>query len=316
MNRNAEKAAPSRLALRRLAQKNSRMTRGDILFEAVNVTLLGVIALLIFYPLLYVVSASFSDPLLVTAGKMYLWPVEPTLDNYQQVFRNAGIMTGYRNSLCILVLGTSLNLVMTILAAYPLSRRDLWGRNLIMKLITFTMFFSGGLIPNYLLISKNLGLQNTWWALILPSALSAYNMIIMRTFLTSSIPYEIQEAANIDGCSPFGILLRIMLPLSGPVIAVVGLYYGVGHWNSYFSALLYISEERLQPLQLFLRKVLVMNSNQNIMDMAADEAARAAMRAEVIKYSVIVLSSIPMLIVYPFVQKFFVKGVMIGSVKG
>ncbi len=296
--------------------KNARLTKGDIAFEIVNMIILGIIALIIFYPLVYVVSASFSDALAVTAGEMYLFPVGFTFDNYLKVFENEGIMTGYKNSLAILFLGTAVNLVMTILAAFPLSRKDLWGRGLIMKLITFTMFFSGGLIPNYIMVSKTLGLKNSWWALILPGAISAYNMIIMRTFFTSSIPYEIQEAADIDGCSPFGILWRILLPLSGPILAVLGLYYGVGHWNSYFSAMLYISDESMQPLQLFLRKVLVINSTQNALEMGSDEVARQAMRAEVIKYSVIVLSSVPMLILYPFVQRFFVKGVMIGSIKG
>lgn len=296
--------------------KNSRMTRGDIAFEIINNIILGFIALLIVYPLIYVISASFSDAVLVTAGDMVLWPVGVTLENYAQVFKNQGIMTGYKNSLIILFAGTGVNLAMTILAAFPLSRRDLWGRGVIMKLITFTMFFSGGLIPTYLLISKTLGWMNNWLSLIIPGAISAYNMIIMRTFFTSSIPYEMQEAAEIDGCTPFGILARIILPLSGPIIAVLGLYYGVGHWNSYFSAMLYISEESLHPLQLYLRKVLIINSNTTLMDMGSDEVARQAMRAEVIKYSVIVLASIPMLILYPFVQKFFVKGVMIGSIKG
>jgi putative aldouronate transport system permease protein len=239
-----------------------------------------------------------------------------TTDNYAQVFKNQSLVTGFRNSMLIMGMGTALNLVMTILAAYPLSRRNLWGRNVLMKLITFTMFFSGGLIPTYLMVGKTLGLMNSWLALILPGAISVYNMIIMRTYFTSSIPYEIQEAANIDGASHFGTLMRIMLPLSGPVIAVIGLYYAVGHWNSYFSALLYISEETLQPLQLHLRKILILNSPQTMMDMATDEAARQAMRAETIKYAVIVVSSVPMLIIYPFVQRFFVKGVMIGSVKG
>lgn len=293
-----------------------RMSRGDRVFEVLNAVFLGLIVLLVLYPLIYVVSASFSDAVKVTAGEMLLFPVSPTLDNYMQVFKNEGIMTGYRNSLSIVFLGTAINLVMTTLAAYPLSKKDLWGRNFVMKLITLTMFFSGGLIPHYLLITKSLRLQNTWWSLILPGAISAYNMIIMRTFFSTSIPYELQEAAEIDGCSPLGVLLRIMLPLSLPIIAVLGLYYGVWHWNSYFAALLYINKESLQPLQLFLRKVLIINSSQTMMDMASDEAARQAMRAEVIKYAVIVVSSVPMLLLYPFVQRFFVKGVMIGSVKG
>lgn len=296
--------------------KNARMSKGDVLFETVIIVLLALFTLIILYPLVYVISASFSNAVNVTSGKMLLWPVDLTLDNYAEVFKNPNIMTGYKNSLLILFMGTAFNLLMTILAAYPLSRRDLWGRNVIMKIITFTMFFSGGLIPTYLMVSKTLGLMNSWGALILPGSISVYNMIIMRTFFTTSIPYEIQEAAEIDGASHFLTLVRIILPLTGPILAVIGLYYGVSHWNSYFSALLYISNESRQPLQLFLRKVLIINSSQSLMDMGSDEAARQAMRAEVIKYSVIVLASLPMLILYPFVQRFFVKGVLIGSVKG
>lgn len=296
--------------------KGSCMTKGDIAFEVINVTILGLLTIIIIYPLIYVVSASFSDAVDVVAGNVYLWPVNVTLDNYREVFDNASIMLGYRNSLLILAMGTAINLVMTILAAYPMSRRDLAGRNVLMKLMTFTMFFGGGLIPTYLMVTKTLHLMNNWMALILPGAISVYNMIIMRTFFTTSIPYELQEAADIDGCTPFGTLVRIILPLSGPIIAVLGLYYGVGHWNSYFSALLYINQENLQPLQLYLRRVLTMNSSQSVMQMGADEAARNAMRAETIKYAVIVLSSVPMLLIYPFVQRFFVKGVMIGAIKG
>ncbi len=294
----------------------SRMTGGDIVFEITNVVFLGMITCIILYPLIYVLSASISDPMSVTAGKMLLWPVDLTLENYAEVFKNDNIMRGYRNSLIIMLSGTVLNLVMTVLAAFPVTRKDLWGRNVIMKLMTFCMFFSGGLIPTYLMVSKTLGLMNNWLALILPGAVSVYNMIIMRTFFMSSIPYELQEAADIDGCSPFATLVRVVLPLSGPVLAVIALYYSVGHWNSYFSALLYINKESIQPLQLYLRKVLTANNSQSLMEMGSDEAARAAMRAETIKYSVIVVSSIPMLIIYPFVQRFFVKGVMIGAVKG
>jgi len=298
------------------ANKNSRLTKGDIIFEIVNCIFLGIISCIILYPLIYVVSASISDPMSVTAGKMILWPVDMTLENYGEVFKNDNIMRGYRNSLIIMFGGTTLNIVMTILAAFPMTRKDLWGRNVIMKLMTFCMFFGGGLIPTYLMVGKTLGLMYNWLALILPGAISVYNMIIMRTFFMTSIPYELHEAADIDGCSPFMTLIKIILPLSGPIIAVMALYYGVGHWNSYFSALLYINKEDIQPLQLYLRKVLTANNTQSLMEMGADEAARAAMRAETIKYAVIVVSSIPMLIIYPFVQKFFVKGVMIGAVKG
>ena len=293
-----------------------RISKFDATVEVVNIVFLSIIAVIILYPLIYVLSASFSDAMSVTSGKMFLWPVDLTLENYEEVFKNKNIVLGFRNSIIIMVSGTVINLLMTILAAYPLSRRDLWGHSVIMKLITFTMFFNGGLIPSYLLIGKTLGLMDNWLSLILPGAISVYNMIIMRTYFVSSVPFELQEAAEIDGCSMFGILVRIVLPLSGPVIAVIALYYAVGHWNSYFNALLYITSEDLQPLQLYLRKVLTLNNAQSLMQMGADEMARQAMRAETIKYSVIVVSSIPMLIMYPFVQRFFVKGVMIGAIKG
>lgn len=294
----------------------SRMTRGDIAFEIVNMIILAILTIIIIYPLVYVVSASFSEPMAVAAGKVRLFPVQPTLENYKEVFKNASIIRGYRNSLIILVLGTAVNLVMTILAAFPMSRRDLWGRNVIMKLMTFTMFFSGGMIPTYLLITRTLGWMNNWLALIMPGAISVYNMIIMRTFFTTSIPYELQEAADIDGCTPFGVLMRIMLPLSGPILAVLGLYYGVGHWNGYFSALLYINKEELQPLQLYLRQILTQNSSDVLTQMGGDDIAAKVLRAETIKYSVLVVASVPMLVIYPFVQRFFVKGVMIGAIKG
>ena len=293
-----------------------RISKFDATIEVVNIVFLSIIAVIILYPLIYVLSASFSDAMSVTSGKMFLWPVDLTLENYEEVFKNKNIVLGFRNSIIIMVSGTVINLLMTILAAYPLSRRDLWGHSVIMKLITFTMFFNGGLIPSYLLIGKTLGLMDNWLSLILPGAISVYNMIIMRTYFMTSVPFELQEAAEIDGCSMFGILARIVLPLSGPVIAVIALYYAVGHWNSYFNALLYITSEDLQPLQLYLRKVLTLNNAQSLMQMGADEMARQAMRAETIKYSVIVVSSIPMLIMYPFDQRFFVKGVMIGAIKG
>jgi len=294
---------------------NGRKTRGDIVFELFNYALLCVLGLIVVYPLIYVISASFSEPLKVTSGKVVFLPVNFQLGNYHEVFRNSDIMTGYRNSLVIMFLGTAINLTATIMAAFPLSRKDLWGRNAFMMVATFTMFFSGGVIPLYLQV-KNLGLMNSWFSLILPGAISTYNLIIMRTYFQTSIPFEIQEAATIDGCSNVGILLRVILPLSGPIIAVIGLYYAVTHWNAYFSALLYIQKRALYPLQLFLREVLVINSQNNLMDTGSQEMAARAMRGETMKYSIIVLSSLPMLILYPFVQKFFVKGVMIGSVKG
>lgn len=234
-----------------------------------------------------------------------------------QCFTNGDLMLGYRNAFIILILGTATNLFLTILCAYPLSRHDLWGRNGIMIYCTIPMFFGGGLIPTYLMVTQTLGLKNSWWAVILVAGIATYNMIIMRTFFMTSIPFELQEAAQIDGCTPIGILLRIILPLSIPVICVIGLYYGVNHWNSYFSALVYLPDKNKWPLQLFLRQILV-NNDISAVDGGAssDEMARRAMRAETIKYSIVILASIPMLIIYPFVQRYFVKGVMIGSVKG
>lgn len=309
------------------ANKNSRnhkdgephalKSRGDIIFETVVVIILAILTLIILYPLYFVVIASFSDAKLVVAGEVWWYPKGVTLENYMQCFTNGDLMLGYRNAFIILILGTATNLFLTILCAYPLSRHDLWGRNGIMIYCTIPMFFGGGLIPTYLMVTQTLGLKNSWWAVILVAGIATYNMIIMRTFFMTSIPFELQEAAQIDGCTPIGILLRIILPLSIPVICVIGLYYGVNHWNSYFSALVYLPDKNKWPLQLFLRQILV-NNDISAVDGGAssDEMARRAMRAETIKYSIVILASIPMLIIYPFVQRYFVKGVMIGSVKG
>lgn len=309
------------------ANKNSRnhkdgephalKSRGDIIFETIVVIILAILTLIILYPLYFVVIASFSDAKLVVAGEVWWYPKGVTLENYMQCFTNGDLMLGYRNAFIILILGTATNLFLTILCAYPLSRHDLWGRNGIMIYCTIPMFFGGGLIPTYLMVTQTLGLKNSWWAVILVAGIATYNMIIMRTFFMTSIPFELQEAAQIDGCTPIGILLRIILPLSIPVICVIGLYYGVNHWNSYFSALVYLPDKNKWPLQLFLRQILV-NNDISAVDGGAssDEMARRAMRAETIKYSIVILASIPMLIIYPFVQRYFVKGVMIGSVKG
>ena len=292
-------------------------SRGDIIFEMIVVIILAILTLIILYPLYFVVIASFSDAKLVVAGEVWWYPKGVTLENYMQCFTNGDLMLGYRNAFIILILGTATNLFLTILCAYPLSRHDLWGRNGIMIYCTIPMFFGGGLIPTYLMVTQTLGLKNSWWAVILVAGIATYNMIIMRTFFMTSIPFELQEAAQIDGCTPIGILLRIILQLSIPVICVIGLYYCVNHWNSYFSALVYLPDKNKWPLQLFLRQILV-NNDISAVDGGAssDEMARRAMRAETIKYSIVILASIPMLIIYPFVQRYFVKGVMIGSVKG
>ena len=298
-----------------MAKKKVIHSLNDRIFNTVNYAILTVILLIILFPLIYTLSASFSDPKMVTSGKLYFLPVGFNLNSYREVFKNRDILTGYRNTLFITAIGTLANMILTVCGAYPLSRKDFYGREVLMMLFSFTMFFSGGIITTFLVV-QSLGLMNSWAALILPGAVSTYNLIIMRTYFMNSVPYELQEAAYIDGYSNLGILVRVVLPLSGPILAVIALYYAVGYWNSYFSAMLYISDRSKYPLQLFLREVLIMNQAQNMLDASAEEMARQAMRAETIKYSVIVVSSVPMLILYPFVQKFFVKGVMIGALKG
>ena len=298
-----------------MAKKKVIHSLNDRIFNTVNYAILTVILLIILFPLIYTLSASFSDPKMVTSGKLYFLPVGFNLNSYREVFKNRDILTGYRNTLFITAIGTLANMILTVCGAYPLSRKDFYGRKVLMMLFSFTMFFSGGIITTFLVV-QSLGLMNSWAALILPGAVSTYNLIIMRTYFMNSVPYELQEAAYIDGYSNLGILVRVVLPLSGPILAVIALYYAVGYWNSYFSAMLYISDRSKYPLQLFLREVLIMNQAQNMLDASAEEMARQAMRAETIKYSVIVVSSVPMLILYPFVQKFFVKGVMIGALKG
>lgn len=277
--------------------------------------IMGIVLLVVMYPLIFILSASFSSPDAVASGQVFLLPVEPSLEGYKAVFREKNIMTGYANTILYTVTGTLLNVGMTLLCAYPLSRDDLRLRNPIMMLFTFTMIFSGGMIPNYMLM-RDLNLLNRRWAMIIPGAISVYNMIITRTFFKSTIPRELLEAAQIDRCSDFGFFLRIALPLSKSVIAVIALYYAVGHWNAYFNAFLYLNDKSLFPLQIILRDILISNSidPQLVTDPELMSARRGM--SDLLKYALIVVSSAPVLCLYPFVQKHFVQGVMIGSVKG
>lgn len=282
-------------------------------FDAIVYTIAGLIILVVLYPLVFVVSASFSDPAKVLGGEVWLLPKGITLEAYNNILHNGKIWTGYRNTILYTAVGTAINMVMTILAAYPLSRPDLPGRKPLMVLITLTMFFGGGLIPTYMLV-KNLGMVDTMWALIVPGAIATYNLIVMRTYFQSSIPWELQEAAHMDGCSNWRLLLSIILPLSKPILAVMVLFYAVGHWNSFFGALIYIREETRYPLQLVLREILLI-SQADAVDANVGLEAKVLL-AESVKYAAIIVSSLPILILYPFVQRHFVKGVMIGSIKG
>lgn len=293
-------------------------TKIDRIFNIANVIIMTMVLITMIYPLIYVVSASISDPDLVNQGKVLLLPKGISFEGYIRVFRNREIWTGYRNTIFYTVLGTMINLIVTLPAAYSLSRKDFYGRNILMALFTFTMFFSGGLIPTYLVVN-GLGLRDTIWALLLPSAASMYNIIITRTFFQSNIPDEMREAAEIDGCTNTRLLFTIVLPLSAPIIAVIALFYGVVHWNSYFSALIYISKRELYPLQLIIREILLFNEMSTEMlknGETMDAFAKQARIADMIKYAVIIVSSAPILIVYPFLQRYFTQGIMIGAIKG
>lgn len=293
----------------------NRLSTGDRVFYSFVYLMLILILVVVGYPLIYILSASFSSPIAVSSGQVILWPVNPSIDGYEAVFKTKEVWLGYRNSIFYTVVGTAINVIITLVAAYPLSRRDMAGRGFLMFLFTFTMLFSGGLIPTYILLGK-LGMINTVWALLIPGALGVHNMIITRTFFQSNIPSELLESAQIDGCSDFRFFLRMVLPLSKAVIAVITLYYAIGHWNEYFNAFIYLTDNRLYPLQIFLRNILL----QNIIDpnVLLDEDAMAAKSglADLLKFSLIVVASVPIMMIYPFVQKYFVKGVMIGSLKG
>ena len=292
-----------------------RQSRFDKGFDIVNVLLLGIVMVIVLYPLYFVVIASISNPLEVNAGRVLLFPRDITFKGYQMIFRDQDIMIGYRNTFFYTFLGTFINIILTTFAAYPLSRKDWVGRNLFMTMLMITMFFGGGLIPTYL-VMNSLGMVNTIWAMIIPGAVSVYNVIVMRTFLVNSIPYELQEAATVDGASNFGLLFRIIIPLSKPILAVLVLFYGVAHWNAFFNALIYLSNKKLYPLQLVLRSILIQNQVAQDMFGDADSLNDRTILAELIKYGLIIVSTLPVLILYPFMQRYFVKGVMIGAVKG
>ncbi|NOU93982.1 ABC transporter permease subunit [Paenibacillus sp. LMG 31456] len=293
----------------------ARGSLGDRWFDTINICILTLVLIIVLYPLIYVVSASISNPLLVLQGKVWLWPKELSFEAYKRVFQNADIMVGYRNTILYTVVGTCVNIVMTTAGAYPLSRRDFYGRNVIMAFFVFTMFFSGGIIPTYLVI-KSLGIINTFWVMILPGAVSVFNLIIMRTFFQNTIPLELQESAFMDGSTNIRILVSIVLPLSMPIIAVLILYYAVSHWNAFFNALIYLSDRQQYPLQLFLRELLIQNQMDEMMSGDSQSMIEQQNLAEGLKYAIIVVSSLPVLILYPFLQKYFEKGIMIGAIKG
>ncbi|MGG0738210.1 carbohydrate ABC transporter permease [Niallia taxi] len=291
-------------------------TKSDIVFDTIIFILCLFIFLLVAYPLYFVIIASVSDSTLVSTGQVTLYPKGFSLFGYKEIFNDSRIWVGYKNTIIYTVLGTFVNLLLTLPAAYVLSRQDFKARRFLMFIFVVTMFFNGGLIPTYLLM-KELSLINNMWVFILPFSVNVFNLIITRTFFESSLPKELFEAAQMDGCTHFQFFGKIALPLSKAVISVVGLYYLVGHWNDFFTGLIYIRDYSLQPLQIVLRDILL--SNQVFAEGAGAGGAAggyAQKYADQIKYGVIIVSTLPILIIYPFIQKYFEKGVMIGSVKG
>ncbi len=295
----------------------------DKIFEFVNRLILIALTVIVAYPLYFVVIASISSPAAVNFGEVLLLPKEINFIGYSFVLKDQELWNGYLVTIILTLVGTTVNLAITLTGAYALTKTKLPGIKIIMFLITFTMFFGGGLIPTYILVSK-LHLRNTLWAMILPNAVSVYNLILVRTYFMKNVPSEIIDASKIDGCSDFILFLKIVLPLSSPIIATMALFYGVGHWNQFFTALIYISDEKLFPLQLVLRNLLLtgntamteMISSGGLTAENAEYISELMQRAEILKYAIIIVSIVPVLVAYPFLQKYFMRGIMAGSLKG
>ena len=297
-------------------------SRSDKIFDMINMVLLTLMMAVILYPLYFIVIASISSPAAVNSGQVLLFPKGATLEGYKYVLKDNLIWKGYANTIILTVTGTLVNMFLTVTCAYALSKSHLPFIKFIMFAMTFTMFFSGGIIPTYLLVS-GMGMRDSIWSLILPTAVSVYNVILMRTYFMNSVPDEIIQAAKIDGCSEIKALAAVVLPLSKPILVTIALFYGVGHWNQFFQALIYISDKDRVPLQLVLRNMLLMGNNAMTSmlsgGMSGENAkymAELMKQIEILKYAVIIVSVLPVLIVYPFLQKFFMKGIMMGSLKG
>ncbi len=306
-----------------MVRKKERYISGSKIFQIIVDVIIFVFLLIELYPIIYVVSCSFSDPEAVNTGKVLLWPVGFTLEGYKKVLTYADIWIGYGNTIFYTVVGTLINLAVTLPCAYALSRKDLAGNKYLMIFFMVTMYIGGGLIPAYLNV-KSFGLLNSRAVLLILGALSVYNMIVARSFFSGSIPYELTEAAKIDGCDEFGIFSKVVMPISKPIIGVMTLYYGIGHWNSYFNAMIYLDDRKKFPLQMFLREILL--QSKSLADNMSQDSSltieeivyfqEVQRQADLIKYCVIIVATLPIMIIYPKLQKYFEKGVMIGSVKG
>jgi putative aldouronate transport system permease protein len=293
------------------------VTKGDKVFNTINILLVSMISLIILYPLIFVINASFSDLTRIYEVPLLLYPRGFNIEGYKEVLKSSDIWIGFRNAVIYTGLGTLINLIVTTIAAYPLSRSGLRGKRFFTLFFTITMFFSGGLIPTYL-VNQQLGIVNTLWVMILPGALGVYNMILMRTYFSQNIPNDLIESAYIDGANDLWLLWKVVLPLATPIIAVMAMFYGVGRWNAYFDALIYLQDRAKYPLQIILREILVQGQfgqdmNQIIAGSAESELLMLKMT---LKYSVVIVSSVPVLLFYPIVAKYFEKGILVGSIKG
>ena len=291
-------------------------SKSDLIFDRINIFIMICVFIIVLYPLYFIVIASISDPYAVNSGKVILFPKGITLEGYSRVFEHAPLWNGYKNTIIYTLLGTAINVILTLCGGYVLSRRDLVGRNFLSKFVVFTMIFNGGLIPRFLVV-KNLGLYDSIWSLILPGAISVYNLIVCKSFFESTIPTELLDSAYIDGCNNIKFFIRIVLPISPAIIAVLILFYAVGHWNSYFDALIYLKSPEKNPLQIVLRDLLVtfeVMQGDAVGDAGTLEAKQKI--ADIMRFAIIIVSSAPVIIIYPFLQKYFIKGIMVGSIKG
>ena len=294
-------------------KKWKQKNRADRIFDVFNYLVLGLLGLMVLYPLYFIVIASVSDPVAINNGQVRLLPMGFNLDGYRKILEDGKIWTAYNNTVFYTVVGTSVNIILTMLIAYPLSRQNFFIRSGLMAFMMFTMYFQGGMIPTYLLMQK-LNLYNTPWVMILLPAINVFNVIIATSNIRENIPNELYEAASIDGCSHFGFFFKMVLPLSKTIITVLVLYYGVAHWNEYMNGLIYLRDQSLQPLQIVLRNILMQNQVSAMGDI--DSILEQQKAAELIKYGLIIVSTLPVLVVYPFLQKHFNQGTMLGSVKG
>lgn len=298
----------------KLEKNRLTISIGDNIFDTINLIIMTIICIAIVYPIYYVIIASFTEPHIVSSGKVLLYPEEVFMGGYERIFTYPPIWKGYANTIKYTFVGTLISICTTVPCAYALSRKDLFLRKQIMFLFTFTMFFNGGIIPLYLVI-RNIGIYDTIWAIVLPPAVSVWNLIICRTFFETTIPDELLEAAIIDGCSDYGFFFRIVIPLSSTVITVMILFYSTAIWNSFMNALMFLSESDKMPLQVVLRNLILINQATSLTTDAQEMVLRQKL-AEQLKYGVIVVATVPLLAVYPFLQKYFTKGVMIGAIKG